>query len=239
VLLPVALGLLGITVLLPAAAPAQEEVTARRYKEREASSGYQEAYEVRPWRRTPMVAVPEVLRRPGPQGLYKPKAAELGRPRFGLEDVHAGLESYESRHCQECHTEQAGHSHIVRANLTCRQCHGGEPIAAINYYFSPLNPIRRHAYVCAKCHEGATASFATFMVHEPSPGTISTKQSFPSFYYTNWFMFVLIVGTLGFFGAHTLVWMVKEIIVGLRQKGQAKTEAHGEPEDEPGKPEND
>lgn len=242
VLLPVALGLLGIAVLLPAPAPAQEEVTTslRRYREHEAATGIYEEYEVRPRRVRPFVGVPEVLRRTSPYATYKPRAAAEAGKRSRLVDSHAGLEFYEQRQCQVCHVEQANHSHTLRGNVTCRHCHGGEPIAGINYYFSPLNPIRRYAQVCAKCHEGATASFATFLVHEPHPGTLSTRKTFASLYYANWFMFVLIVGTLGFFGAHTLVWVVKEIVIGIRPRRKPEAEPHGEPEDEgPGKAEND
>jgi hypothetical protein len=242
VLLPVALGLLGIMALLPEVAPAQEEVTSaiRRYKDREASTGYYEEYEVKPRRQRPLVGVPEVLRRFSPYATYKPKSAAEPGKRSRLEDSHAGLDFYDQRRCEDCHLEQARHSHTVRGNVTCRQCHGGEPIAGINYYYSPVNPIRRYAYVCAKCHEGSTASFATFLVHEPNPGNPVTKKTFPSLYYANWFMLVLIVGTLGFFGAHTLVWIVKEIIIGWRQRRKPEVKAHGEPEDEgPGKPGND
>jgi hypothetical protein len=242
VFLPVALGLLGITVLLPGVAPAQEEVTSaiRRYKASEASTGNYGEYEVKQRRQRRLVVVPEMLRRTSLSSSYRPgRVADAGR-RSRLEDSHAGLEFYEQRRCEDCHVEQAKHSHTVRGNVTCRQCHAGEPIANINYYYSPLNPTRRFAYVCAKCHEGATASFATFLIHEPNPGSTATRKTFPSLYYANWFMFVLIVGTLGFFGAHTLIWVVKEIVIGWRQRRKSVAAANGEPEDEgPGKPKND
>ncbi len=217
VLLPVALGLLGITVLLPAAAPAQEEVASasRRYKEREARSGYQEAYEVKPWRQTPWCGA-EMLRRPAPSGIYKRKPVSSANraPPWKTYTRVWGLRPAALPGLPR----GAGRPQSYRAaNLNCRQCHGGEPIAGINYYFSPLNPIRRHAYVCTKCHEGATASFATFMVHEPSPGALSTKKPFlPSITLTGSCL-SLIVGTLGFFGAHPDM-VVKEIFIGLNQK---------------------
>lgn len=196
-------------LLFPAGAMAQEEVTSaiRRYKDREASTGYYEEYEAKPRRQRPLVGVPEVLRRFSP---YRQQAPTV-RSRSRLEDSHAGIKFYEQRRCEECHVEEGKHSHTLKANLTCRQCHGGEPIASINYYYSPLNPIRRHAYVCAKCHEGAGVSFATYMVHEPQAGAPGTRKTFASLYWTNWFMYLLIVGTLGFFIVHTLVWVTKEL----------------------------
>ena len=231
--LRLALGLLGIIAAFPPPAVAQEEVTSaiRRYREREASTGLYEEHEVKPRRMRPFVGTPGVLRKIFPQS---PKAAQV-RSRTHLADSHQGVQFYALRRCDECHQEQAKHSHTVRGNVSCRQCHGGEPIASINHYYSPLNPIRRHAYVCAKCHEGASASFATFMVHEPPAGAATTRKTFPSFYYANWFMYILIVGTLGFFLVHTGVWMGKEFWAVIREKyRKPKPEPEPEPQPEPG-----
>lgn len=202
------LGFLGVMLAWPPPAPAQEEVTSsiRRYREREASTGYYEEYEVKPRRARPFVGVPGVLRKPFQ---YGPIAAEV-RVRTHLADSHQGIKFYEMRRCDECHIQEAKHSHTVRGNVTCRQCHGGEPIASINHYFSPLNPIRRHAYVCSKCHEGSNASFATFQVHEPQAGAAATRKSFPALYWSNWFMYLLIVGVFIFFVPHSVLWVIRE-----------------------------
>jgi len=233
--LQIFLGLLGVMFLWPAAAPAQEEVTSaiRRYKERELSTGYYEEYEVKPRRQRPFVGVPEVLRRHPSVTSYRPRAALEPRTRSRLEDSHAGIQFYEHRHCEECHVKEAKHSHTTRGNLTCRQCHGAEPIAGINSYYSPMNPIRRHAYVCSKCHEGANTSFATFMVHEPKAGDAATRKTFASLYYSNWFMYLLIVGTLAFFGLHTLIWVGKESYHAIREKMKPEPEPEPKPEPEP------
>jgi hypothetical protein len=237
----VALGLLGAMVLWPPAAPAQEEVTSsiRRYKERELSTGYYEDYEVKPRRQRPLVGAPEVRRYPSVTP-YRTRAAVEPRTRSRLEDSHAGIQFYELRHCEECHVEEAKHSHTTRGNLTCRQCHGPEPIAGVNYYYSPMNPIRRHAYVCSKCHEGASISFATYLVHEPKAGDPATRKTFASLYYSNWFMYLLIVGTLAFFGIHTLIWVGKESYHAIREKTKPEPKAESPPEKpEPEEPENE
>lgn len=212
-----ALGLMVLAAAGPPPASAQEEVTSsiRRYREREASTGYYEEYEVKPRRMRPFVGVPGVLRKPFP---YGPRAAEV-RVRTRLADSHQGIKFYEMRRCDECHMEEARHSHTVRGNVTCRQCHGGEPIASIEHYYSPLNPIRRHAYVCAKCHEGAGASFATYQVHEPPAGAAATRKSFPALYWGNWFMYLLIVGVFAFFLPHSVLWVIREFF--YRRKGTA------------------
>jgi hypothetical protein len=75
-----------------------------------------------------------------------------------------------------------------------------------------MNPIRRHAYVCAKCHEGASASYASYVVHEPSAGTFAAKQGFPILYYAYWFMLILLVGTLAFFIPHSFLVGLRELL---------------------------
>lgn len=222
-----ALGGLGLLLVWPAMAPAQEEVTSsiRRYKEREASTGYYEEYEAKPRRDRPFVGVPGVLRKPFP---YSPKAAEI-RVRTHLADSHRAVQFYEHRRCEECHMEQTTDSHMVRGNVTCRQCHGEEPIASISHYYSPLNPIRRHSYVCAKCHEGSSASFATFLVHEPKAGAAATKKFFPALYWGNWFMYLLIVGVFLFFAPHSVLWVIREFF--SHKKGTSQ-DAEREPDKE-------
>jgi cytochrome b subunit of formate dehydrogenase len=219
---------LGFAVILtgwPAPAPAQEEVTSslRRYRDREASTGYYEEYEAKPRRTRPFVGVPGVLRKPFP---YSPQGAEI-RTRTHLADSHQGIKFYEMRRCEECHAPEANHSHTVRGNVTCRQCHGGEPIASINHYYSPLNPIRRHSYVCAKCHEGSSASFATYQVHEPKAGDPATRKSFPALYWGNRFMYLLIVGVFAFFLPHSVLWVIREF---FSQKKGAPQDAERQPE---------
>jgi len=202
--------LLAGVMLLANTASAQEEVASaiRRYKAYEASTGYYEEYEVLPRRQLPLVSVPGVRRGLFP---YSPTAASV-RNRSRLADSHLGIKFYERRRCEACHVEQTRDIHTVRANLTCRQCHGGEPVASINHYYSPLNPIRRHAYVCAKCHEGASASYASYIVHEPAAGYSLARTSFPVLYYAYWFMLILLVGTLAFFIPHSFLVGLRELL---------------------------
>jgi len=205
-----AISILGVLLLLPEPAAAQEEVASpiRRYKDREASTGYYEEYEVRPRRERPFVSIPGVQEGIFP---YSPTAAQV-RIRTRLADSHRGIKFYTRRRCEECHVAETRDIHTTRANLTCRQCHGGEPVASINHYYSPLNPIRRHAYVCAKCHEGASASYASYIVHEPAAGSSLARTSFPVLYYAYWFMLILLVGTLAFFIPHSFLVGLRELL---------------------------
>ncbi|WP_300669466.1 hypothetical protein [Desulfoluna sp.] len=183
----------------------------RRYRAYELSSGFYESHEVRPMGRGTYVVTPEAGRLGAPSaGLY-----HRGR----LADSHRGILFYANRRCEACHPDNAASRHVVRGNLACRQCHGGEPIAGIAHYYSPMNPIRRHAYVCARCHEGAGASFATYRVHEPPVASVKAKQGFPSLYYTYQFMLWLLIAVLGFFSLHALGMACRELV----SKGRARS----------------
>jgi hypothetical protein len=223
-LLPAGFLVLAVMLLGPATAPAQEEVTSaiRRYKQYEVSTGYYEQYEARPRHQRPFVEIPGVSRGLFP---YSPAAATV-RVRTRLADSHRGIKFYWGRRCEDCHIAETRDIHTTRANLTCRQCHGGEPIASINHYFSPMNPIRRHAYVCAKCHEGASASYASYIVHEPAAGSSIARTTFPILYYTYWFMLVLLVGTLAFFIPHSFLVGLRELFKNKRKTKNADTNAH-------------
>jgi hypothetical protein len=201
-------GLAGLLIIASKPTSAQEEVTSTIYRYRErVATGYYEGYEVSPRRLRAVIKRPASRRGLFPYG----SASAMVQIRTRLPDSHSGLKFYYRTTCIECHPAQARNIHSVRAGITCRQCHGPEPIAAINHYYSPMNPIRRYAYVCAKCHEGATAAFAGFYVHEP-PGTeLSTRESFPVLFYASWGMLVLFLGTLAFFVPHSLMVGVREL----------------------------
>ena len=215
---------LAVMLLVPATALAQEEVTSaiRRYKQYEVSTGYYEQYEARPRHQRPLVGIPGVSRGLFP---YSPTSATV-RSRTHLADSHRGIKFYWGRRCEDCHINETHDIHTTRANLTCRQCHGGEPIASIDHYYSPMNPIRKHAYICAKCHEGASASYASYIVHEPAAGSSIARTTFPILYYTYWFMLVLLVGTLAFFIPHSFLVGLRELFKNKRKTKNADTNAH-------------
>jgi len=206
--------MLAVTLLLviaglPTVNLAEEEVASpiMRYKQHEVSTGYYEEYEVLPQRRRPIISVPGVAKGIFP---YTPGAAQV-RIRTRLADSHRAIKFYRNLRCQTCHREQARDIHTVRANLTCRQCHGGEPISSIQHYYSPMNPIRKHAYICAKCHEGASASFASYLVHPPNPFLSTTHKNFPLLFYSFWTMIIIAGVTFLIFLPHAFLWGVREL----------------------------
>ncbi len=200
-------------ILIPAPVLSEGETKSgmSRYRQR-VRTGYYEGYEVSPRRQRVRLApsgVAGVTRNPF---AFSPTAAQV-RIRARLPDSHSGLRFYERNTCVECHAKEARDLHSVRGGISCRQCHGPEPIPAINHYYSLMNPIRKHAYVCAKCHEGATASFATFVVHgSAATSSHDGKENYPVLYYANLAMLLLLIGTLAFFGPHTIMVGVRELV---------------------------
>jgi hypothetical protein len=202
------IGLAALLTILSRPTLAQKEVTSKIYRYRErVATGYYEGYEVSPRRNRAVMKVPTTRRGLFPYG----SASAMVQIRARLPDSHRGLKFYYRTTCIECHPQQARNIHSVRAGITCRQCHGPEPIAAINHYYSAMNPLRRHAYVCAKCHEGANAAFAGFYVHEPAGTALSTRESFPVLFYASWGMLLLLLGTLAFFVPHSFMVGLREL----------------------------
>jgi hypothetical protein len=211
--------------LLPGSLRGQEEVASRyyHYRSTEMSTGLYEEYEVRPR---------------GIHGLFendreRQRGSGISRldesdprawNRIFLNDAHRGIAFYEYRRCVDCHQRNAQNRHTVRYGITCRQCHGGEPIASINHYFSRLNPIRQHTHICSKCHAGAKASFALYVVHEPNPARTSTIESIPVLFYAFWLMVAIAVLTFALFIPHTIMWIAREIFLQEKHKGKNEYE---------------
>jgi hypothetical protein len=126
-------------------------------------------------------------------------------------DAHQGVDNFSPRRlCVDCHKNHRRDMHMTRMNITCVQCHRGQPISGVHHYYSPMNPIRRHAYVCAKCHEGSTPSFAAYVVHEPNPLKAETREAFPLLFWATWFMVVVAVGVFVIFLPYVALWWLRE-----------------------------
>lgn len=195
--------------LLPKPAEAQEKLSSPvyRYRGHEMSTGYYEQWEVSPRPYMPLAGGP--VRHIA--GTTLTTTGAWVRRRTYLADSHQRLRFYQRLKCIKCHPQQARGLHTVRVGITCRQCHGPEPIAGINHYYSPMNTLRRHAYVCAKCHEGASASYATYVVHEPNPAALDTRNTFPMLFYVFWMMVAMAAGTFVVFLPHAAIWGIREL----------------------------
>ena len=220
-ILPVALLCISaiLSVVSPGKVLAQNESGRTIYHQRNISSGYFEESDVTSSFYSPLVGGPS----PGRRYInLPPKAGTYRRWRTFLADSHYGIRILKLQTCSDCHTREARNMHTVRAGITCRQCHGEEPIAGINHYYSPMNLTRRHAYVCSKCHEGANNSYATYVVHSPNPAALATMSTFPMLFYVFWLIVAVAAGTFVVFLPQTLLWGIKDFMTKKVKKGEIR-----------------
>jgi DnaJ-class molecular chaperone len=126
------------------------------------------------------------------------------------------------RECGTCHEESLKtyrdtfHGKVTTLGFTrvakCADCHGShgiQPAADPRSRVSPVNIVG----TCRQCHAGATWKFTEFQPHADP----SSRERFPRLYYSWLFMTALLVGTFGFFGLHTLLWLPRSLVERLRR----------------------
>lgn len=92
-----------------------------------------------------------------------------------------------------------------QSSPACTDCHGGHQVASLTQTQDALT-------VCAQCHPTATPNMAGFLIHaresmvEPSE---RRAGEFSMLFFGKAFLTVLIFGVLGFFYAHTLLWLIR------------------------------
>jgi predicted CXXCH cytochrome family protein len=86
----------------------------------------------------------------------------------------------------------------------CWDCHGEHEILPASDPKSTIAASNRAA-TCAKCHTGASASFATYDPHADSHDV----KHYPALHYSAIFMNLLLAGVLGFFALHTFLWFIR------------------------------
>ena len=132
--------------------------------------------------------------------------------------------------CGKCHEQIAKeyfdsyHGQVSRLGFTqtaqCYDCHGSHDILPARDLRAHLNRANVVA-TCQKCHPGAGPNFARYITH----ATPHDRQRYPWLWWTFWAMTALLVGTLGFTGAHSLLWLWH----GLKTKGRVVAAAVAAP----------
>ncbi len=152
-----------------------------------------------------------------------------------------GFRVYEIDRCAACHAEYGATSgdtyHTKAARLrsreaaVCSDCHGAHDILPAGVEGSRVHPDRLVA-TCGRCHAEARPSFVAFEAH-PDPRSFDKN---PQLFVSYVFMNVLLIGVLGVFGLHTLVWWIRIMIQrrrGLAAIERARRGAHETPGDLP------
>jgi len=90
----------------------------------------------------------------------------------------------------------------------CYDCHGHHDIQKSNNPESYISDERR-LETCKICHPKANRNFADYVVH----ADYTDKQNYPALYYTFIFMTLLVVGTFVFFAVHTVLWLLRSVVL--------------------------
>ncbi len=105
---------------------------------------------------------------------------------------------------------QLGRPNVAPDVAACYDCHGHHDVLPISNPKSRLSK-QNIVHTCAQCHANASASFAEYVPHANQ----MDKANYPEFYYVFLGMTCLLVGVFGFFGLHTLLWVVRSIYLFL------------------------
>jgi predicted CXXCH cytochrome family protein len=129
-----------------------------------------------------------------------------------------------TKNCGNCHSDnlktytdtyhgqvnKLGYAHTAK----CFDCHGSHTIKRVSDPQSSMYPANR-VETCKKCHQNATAGFATFEPH----GTAKDFERYPQIWIASKFMIGLLAGTFAFFWTHTALWFYRE----YKDRQQRKT----------------
>lgn len=122
----------------------------------------------------------------------------------GMKQLDSYLESY--------HGKAASHGSMETAN--CADCHSFHDLHEPSSEKSTVNEANL-VETCKECHPYSDEKWVTFMphVHPGDPGAP------PKIRYPYIFMICLLIGTMGFFVVHSLLWLIREFFeLGKRKK---------------------
>jgi len=131
--------------------------------------------------------------------------------------------------CGACHTNKyktyrdTYHGKVMRygglETARCDDCHGYHSIQETTSTLSTVHA-SRIVETCKPCHAYSNEKFVQFIAHlEPS------DKTYPQTYYPWLFMSILLIGTMGFFVFHSLLWLVRELIELPKRKAHAAVAA--------------
>jgi cytochrome b subunit of formate dehydrogenase len=125
-------------------------------------------------------------------------------------DCHAGLYATyrESYHGQ---VNRLGYRRAAR----CSDCHGAHDVQPVSDPRSRL-AAENKLHTCQNCHPGAAAKFAQFMPH----ADFRDRKSQPLLYGVWLYFMILMSGTFGFFGLHSVLWWIRSWIERARRGPQ-------------------
>ncbi len=175
------------------------------------------------------------------QSIHSPQVSDSDQPLPACNDCHQshtivridteGFKEQIIRQCGGCHKDltetyfDTQHGKVSRlgygAVARCNDCHGAHDILPPE---NPASHLSRQNIVttCAKCHPGSHRQFAGYLTH----ATHHDRHKYPILFYTFWFMTLLLIGTLAFFGIHTLLWLPRSFQA-MKEHRKLRAQFHG------------
>lgn len=123
--------------------------------------------------------------------------------------------------CGKCHKDRIEHYRetfhgkalaLGRPGVAaCYDCHGHHDIVPIDDPTSRLAGDHK-LLTCQQCHPKAGPRFTQYIAHADH----RNRELYPVLYWTFVFMTAIVVGTFLFFGAHTILWTARSIVLYVR-----------------------
>ncbi|MCC7387617.1 MAG: hypothetical protein IT431_02485 [Phycisphaerales bacterium] len=125
--------------------------------------------------------------------------------------------------CGACHEDRIKHYQetfhgkalaLGRGSVAaCFDCHGHHDIVGIDDEHSRLFGEKK-LETCRQCHPSATAKFTGYLAHADH----LNREHYPVLYWTFVIMTAIVVGTFLFFGAHTIMWFARSVLLLFRDR---------------------
>lgn len=126
-----------------------------------------------------------------------------------------------SDRCGSCHQERIARYretfhgkalYLGRPGVAaCHDCHGYHDIAPMDDPASRVSGDQKLA-TCQECHPSAGEKFTQYIAHADH----HNRELYPVLFWTFVFMTAIVVGTFLFFGAHTILWSTRSIVLYIR-----------------------
>jgi hypothetical protein len=101
----------------------------------------------------------------------------------------------------------------------CSDCHTAHAMLPATDARSSVNATNLVA-TCGRCHPSANSRFVAYLPH----GDPHDRAKYPTLFFAWLFMTALLVGVFGFFGVHTLLWLMRSTLDRLRGGGATATQ---------------
>ena len=125
--------------------------------------------------------------------------------------------------CGKCHAElmetyfETYHGKVSRLGFiaaTCADCHTPHNMRPANDTLSSVY-MENRVRTCGRCHTSANVNFVKYQPH----GNPRNRAKYPLLFFTWLGMTLLLVGTMGFFFLHSLLWFVRVMINRMTGRG--------------------